>query len=324
MIVITGASGYIGSHITRRLAEESRLVRALIFNKQRAMDESRLRGLPVELFEADVTHPETLVNAFDSASAVIHTTAIAIEKGKQTYERVNYQGTVNVVEAARKAGVRRFIYLSQLGADSRLPYRFLASKGRAQEYVAGSGLDWIAFRPSVVWGPEDEFANTFARLARITPFIFPIVGDENSKFQPVWVEDLVTCIVSAVTESFDDGTSTEQSSTIGCQYEIGGPEILTLEEIERRTLQAAGARRWMVRFPMPVLRLAVTLMEKLLPNPPVNRNLLELLAVSNVPEENEIYRFVREPRPFKPEFTAEYMRKFTARQALSQFFGMGT
>ncbi|HJW90304.1 MAG TPA: complex I NDUFA9 subunit family protein [Anaerolineales bacterium] len=311
MIVITGASGYIGSHITRRLVDAGRPVRALVFNRQHSMRESRLSGLPVEMKEADVTRPETLENAFEDASAVIHTTAIAIEKGKQTYEQVNYQGTVNVVEAARRAGTRRLINMSQLGADARLPYRFLASKGRAQDYIAASGLDWTAFRPSVVWGPEDEFANTFARLVRVTPIIFPIVGDEKSRFQPVWVEDVVTCFVSAL----------DDPSTIGFQYELGGPEILTLEEIERRALQAVGARRWMIHFPMPILRLVVTLMEKVLPNPPVTRNLLELLAVSNVTQKNEIRKFVNDPRPLKPEFTADYMRQFTARDTVARLFG---
>jgi NADH dehydrogenase len=218
---------------------------------------------------------------------------------------------VNVVEAAKAAGVRRFINVSQLGASSRLPYRFLASKGKAQEYVAASGLDWTAFRPSVIWGPEDEFANTFARLIRLTPLIFPIVGDGQAKFQPVWVEDVVTCIVKAL----------DDPSTIGQEYELGGPEVLTLEEIERRTLRALGAWRLLVRFPLPLIRLAVALMEALLPAPPVTRSLLELLAVNNVTTQNAVQRFVADPRPFTPENAAPYMRQFTARQALAQFLG---
>jgi NADH dehydrogenase len=82
-----------------------------------------------------------------------------------------------MVDAAKAAGVRRFINMSQNGADSASPYRFLASKGRAQDYVAASGLDWTALRPSVIWGPQDEFANVQARLIKLTPLIFPIVGD---------------------------------------------------------------------------------------------------------------------------------------------------
>ena len=311
MILVTGGSGYVGSHIVRRLAEMGRPVRALVRSRERAKREGRLAGLQVEWVEGDVTRPETLAPAMLGAPAVIHTVAIAIEKGGRRYETINYEGTVNVVEAAKAAGVRRFLHQGQFGADSRLPYRFLKSKGQAQEYVAASGLEWTAFRPSVIWGPEDEFANTFAKLAMLTPIIFPIVGDENSRFQPVCVEDVVTCFVKAL----------DDAATTGKEYQLGGPEVLTLEEIERRALKARGARRLMVRFPMPLLRLAVALMEVALPAPPVTRSLLELLAVSNVPTNNAIHLFVEKPRPFTAEAAAEYVRRFTLRGTVAQFLG---
>ncbi len=311
MIIVTGAAGYVGSHITRKLVEQGKAVRAMVHNRERAEQEDRLKGLDIEYAEADVTRPDTLSKAFAGGTAVIHTVAIAIEKGGRKYETINYQGTVNVVEAARAAGIQRLINISQLGANSNLPYRFLASKGKAQEYVAASRLDWTAFRPSVIWGPEDEFANTFARLVPISPIIFPIVGDDESKFQPVWVEDVAACVSAAL----DDG------ETFGQEYELGGPEILTLEEIERRTLKAVGARRIMVHFPMPVLSLVVGLMESLLPNPPVTRSLLELLQVKNVTSENAITKFVQQPRPFSAENAAPYMRKFRLSETLSQFMG---
>jgi len=311
MILITGASGYIGSHLTRRLVRQNLPVRALVRDRRSAEREGRLAGLNIEFAQGDVNDPVSLELAMQGVTAVVHLVAIAIEKGSQSYEKVNYQGTVNTVEAAKNTGVRRFINMSQLGAEAGLPYRFLASKGRAQDYVAASGLDWTAFRPSVVWGPEDEFANTFARLVPLTPVIFPIVGDENARFQPVWVEDVVTCFAKAL----------EDEGTIGQEYELGGPEVLTLEEIERRTLRAVGARRLMIRFPMPVLRLVVALLETLLPNPPVTRSLLELLAVSNVTQNNAISRFVESPRPFTVENIQGYMREFRVRDTLKQFMG---
>jgi uncharacterized protein YbjT (DUF2867 family) len=311
MIVVTGASGYIGSHITNRLAEQGKPVRAMVHNLEQAKEEGRLAGLEIDWIQGDVTKPETLNSVMDGATLVIHTVAIAIEKGRATYEDINYRGTVNVLEAAKNAGVHRFINMSQLGADPDLPYRFLASKGKAQEAVANSGLDWTAFRPSVVWGPEDEFANTFARLVPLSPIIYPIVGDEESKFQPVWVEDVVTSFVKSI----------DEPNTIGKEFELGGPEVLTLEEIERRTLNAVGANRIMIPFPMPILRLIVALMEAALPNPPVTRSLLELLAVSNVTSDNAIHRFVPEPRPFTAENAAPYMRDFTLKKSLAQFFG---
>ncbi|NIM94975.1 MAG: NAD(P)H-binding protein [Anaerolineales bacterium] len=311
MNLVTGGSGYIGSHIVRRLVEEGKDVRVLVRNRERAEWEGRLSGLEVEWVQGDVLKPDTLAPAMEGVDVVVHTVAIAIEKGGRTYEEVNYLGTEYVVEAAKAAGVKRFINLSQLGANPDLPYRFLASKGKAQAYVAESGLDWTAFRPSVVWGPEDEFANTFAKLVPFSPIIFPIVGDENAKFQPIWVEDLATAIV----RSIDD------PSTIREEYEVGGPEILTLEEIERRTLVAVGARRFFLRFPMPLLRILVSLMQVFLPAPPVTRSLLELLAVSNVTQENTLGKFVAEPRPFTPENVESYMKEFRARETLAQFMG---
>jgi uncharacterized protein YbjT (DUF2867 family) len=310
MILVTGAAGYVGSHIVKQLAEAGQPIRALVRNRAWAQAEGRLANLKIEWVEGDVTKPETLAAAMRSVDTVIHTVAIAIEKGGRKYEAINYQGTVNVVDAAKAAGVKRFINISQLGADARLPYRFLASKGKAQDYVAASGLDWTALRPSVIWGPEDEFANTFAKLAPISPLIYPIIGDGQAKFQPVWVEDLAT----AVARSLDD------PSTIHQDLEIGGPEVLTIAEIERRTLQAVGAKRKLIPFPLPLLRMVVAVMG-LLPAPPVTSSLLDLLAVDNTTRNNAIGRFVAQPNPFTAENTTPYMRQFNLGDTLQQFFG---
>jgi uncharacterized protein YbjT (DUF2867 family) len=310
-ILITGASGYLGSHITRQLVAAGKAVRGLIRQPQRAQKEGRLKGLPVEWVTGDVTDPASLAPAFQDVTTVIHTVAIAIEKGGRTYEEINYQGTVNVVEAAKSSGVQRLINTCQLGASAHLPYRFLASKGKAQDYVAQSGLAWTAFRPSVIWGPEDEFANTFARLAPFTPLIFPSIGGEDAKFQPIWVEDVAACFVKAL----------DDPATIGKEYEIGGPEVLTLAEIERRTLQAIGAKRLMIPFPLPILRVVVGLMEALLPAPPVTHSLLDLLSVSNVTTSNAIGGFVEQPRPFTVENVAPYMRTFRVGETLAQYLG---
>lgn len=311
MNLVTGGSGYIGSHIVRRLKDDGQAVRVLIRNREHAEHEGRLKNLDIEWFEGDVLQPETLHKAMQGVDAVIHTVAIAIEKGKQTFEMINEQGTVNVVDAATRANVKRLVNLSQLGADPALPYRFMASKGKAQAYVANSQLDWTAFRPSVVWGPEDEFANTFARLVPLTPFIFPIIGDESTRFQPVWVGD----VAEAIARSIDD------PKTIKKELELGGPEILTLEEIERRTLAAVKARRLFIRFPLPLLRMIVALMETVLPSPPVTRSLLELLAVSNVTTQNALPDFVSNPRPFTPENIAPYMQSFRVKNTLSRYLG---
>lgn len=311
MILITGGAGFVGSHIVKRLFDAGHPVRVLVRSPARAIVEGRLEDLQIEQIVGDVTRPKSLPPAMEGARAVIHTAAIAIEKSGLSYEEVNYQGTLNLLSAAEAAGVRRFINLSQVGADPDTPYRFLASKGAAQAAVAESGLDWTAFRPSVIWGPEDEFANTFARLVPFSPIIYPIVGGEDSRFQPVWVEDVVTAVVRSL----------EDRATVGKEFELGGPEILTLEQIERRVLQAVQARRIMLPFPMPLLRVIVRLMELAMPSPPVTRSLLELLAVSNVPSDNRLDQFEEAPRRFAVEHIAPYMRQFRAGASLRRFFG---
>ena len=309
MILVTGGSGYVGSNIVKKLVGDGKPVRVLVRDRLYAEQEERLQGLEVDWAEGDVTRPDTLPPALEGVTSIVHTIAIAIEKGRGTYESVNAQGTLNLIKAAEAAQISRLINISQLGADAELPYRFLASKGLAQEYVASSTLEWTAFRPSVIWGPEDEFANSFARLVPFSPLIYPIV-DRNARFQPIWVEDVATSVRKAI----DDPT------TINQEYELGGPEILTLEEIERRTLEAVAARRKLIHVPRWGIEAIVALMEALLPNPPVTSSLLELLAVNNVTQDNAIHKFVENPRPFTAENAAGYMLEFSARETLSQFF----
>jgi NADH dehydrogenase len=306
MILITGASGFLGSHLARRLAQAGQRVRAMVRDRNLAEREGRLAGLPLEWVQADVTRPASLAPAMQGVSDVVHTVAIAIERRGRTYESTNDDGTRNVVEAAGRSGVRRFVHMSQLGARPGLPYRFLASKGRSEQHVTGSGLAWTILRPSVIWGPEDEFANTFARLALITPVFFPIIGDGQSRFQPVWVEDVASTVAAVL----------QDERTAGQTVELGGPEVLRLEEIERRALRAVGARRVLLHAPLPLIRIAVSLMEALLPSPPVTRSLLDLLAVDNTVAENHLRRFVPDPRAFTAEAASEYLRGLRPRDTL--------
>ena len=269
-ILVTGAAGYLGNQTVRKLVALGRPVRALV--RRRAKASIRLGDVAdsIEIVEGDVTRPESLRNAMQDVGAVIHTVAIAMEKGGQTYEGVNYQGTVNIVDAAEAAGVKRFINMSQNGARADLPYRFLASKGRAQQYVAASNLQWTALRPSAIFGPQDEFFNTFARLLKVTPLIFPLIGGGKAEFQPVSSFD----VVEAVVRCLDD------EATIGAELTLGGPEVLTLGEIERRIIEAVDTWRLLVPVPVALLRPAVLVMQALLPGSPVSTGLLELLVRS--------------------------------------------
>ncbi|MCY3833250.1 MAG: complex I NDUFA9 subunit family protein [Chloroflexi bacterium] len=308
-ILVTGAAGYLGNQTVKRLVADGRPARALV--RRRAKAAIRLKEIAgqIEIVEGDVTRPASLKPAMAGASAVIHLVAIAMEKGGATYEAVNYQGTVNVLRAAEAAGVERFINMSQNGASSDLPYRFLASKGRAQEAVAASSLKWTALRPSAIFGPQDEFFNSFARLLKLTPLIFPLIGGGRARFQPVSVYD----VVEAVIRCLDD------DSTVGEELALGGPEVLTLGEIERRVIEALDTWRLLLPVPVALLRPVVMLMEALLPGSPVSASLLDLLAVPNtVPDNALVNRFGLEPIPFAGGHIA-YLKDNTLGDTLAKF-----
>ncbi len=313
-ILITGAAGYLGNQTAKKLVAMGRPVRALV--RTRAKASLRLGDIAdrIDIVEGDVTKPASLAPAMRDVSAVIHYVAIAMEKGGQTYESVNYQGTVNVLKAAKAAGVQRFINMSQNGARADLPYRFLASKGRAQEFVAASDMQWTALRPSAIFGPQDEFFNTFARLLKLSPAVFPLIGGGKAEFQPVSVHD----VVEAVIRCLDD------DSTIGAELALGGPEALSLGEIERRIIEALDTWRILLPVPVGLLRPVVRVMQALLPGSPVSTSLLDLLAVPNtVPDNALVNRFGMEPIPFSGENIA-YLRDNTLSDTLAKFFGNAT
>jgi NADH dehydrogenase len=309
-VLVTGAGGFVGNNVVRRLVQQGRPIRAMV----RSIDKAKMRladvADKVEFVQGDVTDRASLAPIMNDVSAIVHTVAIAIERGAQTYEEVNFQGTINLVDAAEKAGVRRFINVSQNGARADHFSRFLRSKGKAQAYVASSGLEWTAIRPSAIFGPQDEFFNAFARLVRLTPIVFPLVGGGTAEFQPVSIFD----VVETITRSLDD------SDTIGKEFELGGPEVLTLGEIQKRILNAMNEKRVLINAPVGLLRPAVYVMEKALPGTPVSLTLLELLKEPNVVRDNALVTFFKmQPRPFSGDHIA-YLREASAGSAIKRFF----
>ncbi|MCY4021402.1 MAG: complex I NDUFA9 subunit family protein [Chloroflexi bacterium] len=313
-ILVTGAAGYLGNQIVKKLVTLGHPVRAMVRRPAKAQVRLREVAESIEIVEGDVTVPASLPPAMENVSAVIHLVAIAMEKGGQTYESVNFQGTVNVLDAAQAAGVKRFINMSQNGARSDLPFRFLASKGRAQEYVAASNMQWTALRPSAIFGPQDEFFNTFARLLKLTPLVFPLIGGGKAEFQPVSVHD----VVEAAIRCLDD------EGAIGRELTLGGPEVLTLGEIERRIIGALNTWRLLVPVPVAALRPIVSVMQAILPGSPVSTSLLELLAVPNtVPDNALTTHFGMQPIPFAGEHIA-YLNDNSIGDALAKFFRNAT
>jgi len=307
-VVVTGASGLVGTHVCEQLSRQGWKVRAIVRNTGKAAQ--RLGHLPLEIRTGDIRNVADMRSALSGAGSLVHLAAIAIEKPGQTYHAVNTDATRVLIDSAKAEGVERLVYMSQNGADSASPYSFLRSKGVAQDMVQESSLAWTVLRPSVIFGPEDEFVNVLARLVRLSPLIFPLPGGGTALFQPVAVADVARAVVTVLGDD----------STVRHKYGIGGPAPLTLRQMTERILIAMGASRSLVGVPVPAIRPLVALAEKILPNPPVTTGLLDLLEIDNVIEPNDLSeRLGIDPVPFAPE-ELTYLRNITAAAAIGSLF----
>lgn len=307
-VVITGAAGFVGCHTCRVMAAQGWKVRALVRNAAKAAE--RLAHLPIEIRIGDIRDAAYLASSIDGATAVVHLAAIAIEHGDETYESINADATRAVLEAASNAGARRFIHMSQNGSDSESPYRFLRSKGIAQDVVTSSDLEWTVLRPSVIFGREDEFVNLLARLVRLTPLVLPLPDGGRSCFQPIAVDDVARVIAFAL----GDDTTARQI------FPLGGSAELSLRQIAERILVAMKAHRAIVGVPIPIMRPLVAALAHLVPKPPVTTELLDILAQDNtVPDNTLMSVFGITPTPLAPEELL-YLRNITAADSLRSLF----
>ncbi|HSC90014.1 MAG TPA: NAD(P)H-binding protein [Gaiellaceae bacterium] len=260
-VLVTGAAGFVGSHLVRALRAHGRPVRALVRDARRA---EGLEG--AEVVEGDVTRPETLRDAFAGVDAVVHLVAI-LQGRPEDFDRVIAGGTRHAVDAARGAGVRRFVYVSALGLNehSRATIPYFRGKADAEEAVAASGLEHVILRPSFVTSPDGGAFPLFVRLARLTP-VTPIVGSGTQRIQPIWIDDETEIIVRAL----DEPAAADRT------IDVAGPDAVDWNELWRRLKRALGIRRPSVHVPMALMRAQAPLLERL-PKPPVTRNELLML-----------------------------------------------
>jgi len=307
-VLVTGANGLVGIHTCRELCRNGWQVRALIRDPAKAA--MALGQLPVEFRVGDVRDATTLRSSLSGCGAVVHLAAIAIETKNQTYADTNTAATERLISAARAENVQRVVFMSQNGADSRSKYPFLHSKGVAQESVKTSGLRWTVLRPSVIFGPEDQFVNVLGRLIRLTPKFFPLPGGGNARFQPIAVDDVARVV----------RMSLEKKETVHQSYDLGGPAQLTLRDMTERILMAMGTTRTIVPVSVKVLRPIISVMQRLLPNPPVTPGLLDLLALDNTIANNALTDYFRvSPVPFAGD-ELQYLRRITTRNAFRSLF----
>jgi uncharacterized protein YbjT (DUF2867 family) len=282
-IFLTGGTGFVGTNLRSALA--GRPLKLLVRDASR---DPALASGDVEVVAGDVTDPASLRGALDGCEAAINLVAIIDEEGGATFDGVIRQGTAHVVAAAKAARVRRFLQMSALGTMHDPAFPYFEAKWQAEQVVKASGLAWTIFRPSIVFGPGDKFINVLADLVRKAPII-PVVGPGENRFQPVAVEEVATCFVAAL----DDPT------TVGQTFELGGPDVLTYEQLLDLIATKLGKRKRKVHVPVglmrPVVKLAKPLPKSL--RPPVTAEQLKMLAVDNSTEQSATARLIgRAPR----------------------------
>lgn len=306
-VLVTGASGCIGTHCCRELTARGWKVRALVRNPLRSA--AHLLHLPLEIRVGDIRDDDAVRSAIEGAGAVVHLAAIAEERGDESYEEVNVEATGRLLAHARAARIERFVHLSWNGASSRARCRLLRAASLAEHEVSVSDRKWTILSPSLVFGHGDAFTEALASLARLSPVIFlPALG--RARVQPVAAEDVARAVAATL----------EKPETIGRRLAIGGPRPLTVHEIVERLLLAMEARRLVVRVPSVVLRPFVALVSRLLPRAPVTTTLFELLAANDVVADNALpHPLGIPPLPFAPEELL-YLRRHTTRGALRALF----
>jgi uncharacterized protein YbjT (DUF2867 family) len=285
-VFLTGATGFVGKNMLKRLLAEGHSVRALVRDPKKA---AALKEEKVELVAGDVAEGTGLDQAMQGCDAVIHLVGIIVEKGSNTFERVHHLGTRNVVEAAKRSGIKRFVQMSALGvrADGVAPYQ--TTKWKGEEEVRRSGIPFCILRPSLIFGEGDGFVTQMMETMRSAPLFRPVPGDGKPKFRPIFIDDVTACFVRALT------AEAAANQTV----ELGGADELTLNEVLAEIARCAGVRKPAVHIPLPFMFAGAAVMRKLLKNPPVTTDQLRMLREGSTCDIGPMRRiFGVDPRGF--------------------------
>lgn len=300
-MLVAGGTGFIGRHLAAELTDRGHSVTALSRDPDPGVVPAE-----VKTRAGDLTSVDELPEAVAGHDAVVHLVSLSPlyqpRGGETRHEDIIVGGTRNLVRAMERAGVDRLVYQSGLGADPDGTTHYIRAKGRAEGIVRSSDLDWTITRPSVVFGDGAEFL-TFPKLVT-TPYLTFLPGGGHTRFQPIWIGDLVPIVAEIV--------GSEQH--VGEHYEFGGPEILTLADVTRAIYHAEGRPCRILPIPMPVARVAMTVAGPL-PLIPFGADQYRSLKFDNVPNRNDVERFDRDPAELTT-LDSYLVGDLTAREAL--------
>lgn len=273
LATVFGGSGFVGRQIVWSLARRDYRVRAAVRRPDLA-GYLQPMGVVGQVFgvQANLRFADSVMRAVEGAETVVNSVGILAPTGAQTFQDVHVEGARRIAKAAREAGVQRLVHISAIGANKNSNSKYAVSKAEGEAAVLAEFPSAIILRPSIVFGPEDQFFNRFAALARVSP-VLPLVGGGRTKFQPVFSGDVGEAVANAVTGS----------GKAGEVYELGGPQVVTFREILESTLQYAGRRRMLLPVPFWMMKLQALLTWPL-PNAirPVTVDQLRLLKLDNV------------------------------------------
>jgi uncharacterized protein YbjT (DUF2867 family) len=270
LVTVFGGSGFLGRHAVRALAREGYRIRNAVRRPDLAGHLQPLgRVGQIHSVQANLRYPASVEVAARDADVVINLVGILFERGRQRFEAVQAEGAANVARAAAAAGAR-VIHVSALGANADSSALYARTKAAGEAAVLAATPDATIFRPSILFGPEDDFFNRFAAMARISPML-PLVGGGETKFQPVFVGDVAQAIVKAVGGRTKSGTI----------YELGGPEVKSFRQLMEYVLAVTERRRMLVPLPFGLAKLKAYFLQ-LMPRPLLTPDQVELLRTDNV------------------------------------------
>ena len=274
LVTVFGGGGFIGRHIVQRLAAAGHSIRIAGRDTERAARLCTMGGVgQITPVAASVTDEASCARAVAGADIVINLVGILFESRAGDFQRIQAEGAGRVARLAAAAGAKQFLHLSAIGADADSPSLYAQTKAAGEAAVLAAFPSAIILRPSVVFGPDDQFFNRFAGLAAMLPFM-PVVAGET-RFQPVYVGDVADAAMAALADP----------SAAGKVFELGGPRVMSMRQVLRYILDVTGRRRPMIALPEGFVRLQARLGE-LLPTPPLTRDQLILLGKDNVVSPN--------------------------------------